>query len=143
MLSFCLLLLTPHLTAVFAGNSPRQLLVLFVILDVSYLSQLRLRELALSILDHFKKILLFPQQILHLIILWVLFLTFQNLLLLIGAHNVAAGPEVRRFGASLRGYQDVSFIGLVESVAHVILMILILPLDIQFLPALVWNEATS
>ena len=114
-----------------------------MILDVSYLSKLRLRELTLSILDHFEKILLFPQQILHLIILRVLFLAFQNLLLLIAADDMAAGSKVRRFGASLRGYQDVSFICLVESVAHIILMILILPLDIQFLPAFVWDEATS
>lgn len=85
--------------------------------------------------------LLFSQQVLHLVILRVLFGTFKYLWSTT-THNVTSWSEMSWFISILRSDQDISFIGFIKCVAHIILMILILSLNIEFLPAIGRDEST-
>ena len=78
----------------------------------------------------------------HLIIMRIFSSTFEYLLSTT-AHDVATRSKMSWFSTTLGRYQDVSFIGFIKCIAHIILMILILSLNVKFLPAFGRDESTS
>ena len=141
LLSLCLLLLRSQLRTI-ARYRSKILFIFFMILDIGNLSQLSLRQLSLSILNHLQEILLFPQQILHLIIMWVFLSTFKYLLS-IATHDMTSRSKMSWLCSTLGRYQNISFICFIECVADIILMVLILSLNIKFLPAFGRDKSTS